>query len=308
MSKREAVARYSLIINKLRRQPASFEAILDYLKTESELQSYNFVVSKRTFQRDLNDIRSLYGIEITNDKRNNVYYINHQEGAVINDRILEAYDTFNALSLSDRIAEHIHFEKRSNLGTEHLFGLLHAIKNNVQIRFNYQSFTDSKPSKRSIDPYLLKEYKGRWYLVAIDNKDKHIKSFALDRLTDLEITKYPFSKARASEVEQYYKHSFGIVGPNQTTAPEEVVLKFTPHQGKYIKSLPLHHSQSTIQDDEQGVIIKLKLHITHDFIMEILSHGANVKVVSPVSLAKEMKRLYQEALEQYNCYSDKIHL
>ena len=300
MSKREAIARYSLIINKLRRRPASFEEILDYLKAESEIQSYNYVVSKRTFQRDLNDIRSLYGIEITNDKRNNVYYLNQQEGAVVNERILEAYDTFNALSLSDRIAEHIHFEKRSALGTEHLFGLLHAIKNSVQIRFNYQSFTDSKPSTRSVEPYLMKEYKGRWYLVAIDNKDKRIKSFALDRLTDLEITKSSFSKVRASEVEHYYEDSFGIVGPNLETSPEEIVLKFAPHQGKYIKSLPLHHSQTIIEDDEQTLVVQLKLHITHDFVMEILSHGANVKVISPVSLAKEMKRLYQEALEQYH--------
>ncbi|MBI9010495.1 MAG: WYL domain-containing protein [Tenericutes bacterium] len=301
MSKREAIARYSLIINKLRRRPASFEEILDYLKAESEIQSYNYVVSKRTFQRDLNDIRSLYGIEITNDKRNNVYYLNQQEGTVINERILEAYDTFNALSLNDRIAEHIQFEKRSALGTEHLFGLLHAIKNSVQIHFSYQSFTDnSKPSTRSVEPYLLKEYKGRWYLVAVDNKDKHIKSFALDRFSDLEITKSTFTKIRASEVEHYYENSFGIVGPNLKTSPEEIVLKFTPHQGKYIKSLPLHHSQIILEDDEQSLVIRLKLHITHDFVMEILSHGANVKVVSPVSLVNEMKRFYQEALEQYH--------
>ena len=64
MSKRESIARYNLIIKKLRKSSSTFEEIDDYLARESELQSYNFNVSKRTFQRDLDDIRSLFKIDI----------------------------------------------------------------------------------------------------------------------------------------------------------------------------------------------------------------------------------------------------
>ncbi len=299
MSKRVSIARYSLIINKLRRRPASFDEILDCLKIESEIQSYNFVISKRTFQRDLNDIRSLYGIEIYNDKRNNVYYIDHQEGAVINERILEAYDTFNALSLSDRIAEHIEFDVRSSLGTENLHGFLHAIKNKFQVTFRYQSFTADKPSIRRVEPYFLKEYKGRWYIVSVDCKDKSIKSFALDRLTDLGVSKSPFVIDKPDNMDHYYEHSFGIVGPNLASEPEDVILKFTKNQSKYIKSLPLHSSQTIIEKDDESMSVKLKVHITYDFIMELLSHGSQVKVCSPVSLIDEMKRIHFETLRQY---------
>ena len=300
MSKRESIARYSLIINKLRKRPASFDEILDYLKLESDIQSYNFVISLRTFQRDRNDIRSIYGIDIKNDKRNNLYYIDKQEDSVINERILEAYDTFNALRVSDRIADYLQFETRSSLGTENWFGLLHAIKNKVQINFSYQSFFDAKASWRRVESYFLKEYKGRWYLICVDCKDKQIKSFALDRLTDLEISKTPFFNAKPAEIEQHYEHSFGIVGPNKAASPEEVVLKFAPIEGKYIKSLPLHHSQTIIEDDENSVTVKIKIHITHDFIMKLLSHGANVKVCSPVSLKEEIIKCYKKAMEQYD--------
>lgn len=299
MSKRESIARYSLIINKLRKRSASFDEILDYLKVESEIQSYNFVISKRTFQRDMNDIRSIYGIEICYDKRNNVYYIDHHEGAVINERILEAYDTFNALSLSDRLSEHIQFETRSSLGTENLFGLLHAIKNKFQITFNYQSYSNKELSKRRVEPYFLKEYKGRWYLVCVDCKDSSIKSFALDRLTNLSISKSPFIKPKPENIDRYYSDSFGIVGPNEIAKPENVVLKFTKHQSSYIKSLPLHSSQKIIEEDDESLSVQLKIHITHDFIMEVLSHGSAVKVCSPASLIEEMKRIYSETLSQY---------
>ena len=137
MSKRESIARYSLIINKLRKYPATFEEIADYLAVESEIQSYNFNVSKRTFQRDLLDIGLIYKIYIKYDFSRKMYYIDLDEKQEISERILEAFDTFNALNISDRISTDIYFEKRRPLGTENFYGLLHAIKNQVQIKFIY---------------------------------------------------------------------------------------------------------------------------------------------------------------------------
>ena len=299
MSKRESIARYNLIINKLRKLPASFDEIVEYLKVESEIQSYNFNVSKRTFQRDLKDICSLYGIEIVYDRTNKVYFIDHHEQAAANERILEAYDTFNALSLTERLTEYIQFEPRRSLGTENLFGLLHAIKNKWQINFIYQSFNDVNPSKRRVEPYVLKEFRDRWYLLVLDLKDKQIKSFALDRLSELEITKIAFVHPKHFNIDKYYAYCFGIVGPNVNAEPEEVVLAFNPLQGNFIKSLPLHHSQEVLQDDDEALIVRLKLHITHDFIMEILSYGPDVKVINPVSLSESMRNHYLKALGQY---------
>ena len=111
MSKREAIERYNLIIKKLRRQPSSFSEISDYLAFESDLQGYDFNVSKRTFQRDLEDIRSIYNIDIQYDFSRKVYYIDFDKLSEINERILEAFDTFNALNIADRLSDYIHFEK-----------------------------------------------------------------------------------------------------------------------------------------------------------------------------------------------------
>lgn len=138
MSKREAISRYNLIIKKLRKCSASFSEIADYLSLESELQSYDFNVSKRTFQRDLEDIRSIYNIDIQYNFSRKVYFIDFEQQPEVNERILEAFDTFNALNITDRLSNHIHFEKRRPQGTENLYGLLHAIKNQVQINFTYK--------------------------------------------------------------------------------------------------------------------------------------------------------------------------
>ena len=298
MSKRESFARYNLIIKKLRKQPADFEEISKYLSLESELQEYNFNVSKRTFQRDLDDIRSLYNIDIVYDFSRKVYFIDFEEQPEISERILEAFDTFNALNISDRLSSYIHFEKRRPQGTENLYGLLHAIKNKVQIAFSYQKFWEDEMSQRTAEPYALKEFKNRWYVLANDLKDNKVKSFALDRLTELEITRKKFQLPIDFDVNEHYKYCFGIISPNEHQ-PREVILSFDPFQGKYIKTLPLHASQVILKDNEEELLIKLTLFLTHDFLMEVLSYGDNVKVIKPYDLIEDLKQSYENALKLY---------
>ena len=153
MSLRETISRQSLIIKKLRKHPATFNEVADYLAYISELESYNFNVSTRTFQRDLEDIRSIYNIDIQYDFSRKVYFIDYNDQPEASERIMEAFDTFNALNISDQLSNHIHFEKRKPAGTENLYGLLHAIKNRLQIRFAYQKFWEDEITQRNVEPY-----------------------------------------------------------------------------------------------------------------------------------------------------------
>ena len=299
MSKRESITRYSLIIKKLRKNPATFNEISEYLSLESELQEYNFNVSKRTFKRDIEDISSLYNIDIVYDFSRNMYCIDFDEQPDVNERIFEAFDTFNALNISDRLSDYIHFEKRRPQGTENLYGLLHAIKNKVQISFTYLKFWEDNISLRVAEPYALKEFRNRWYVLANDLKDNRVKSFALDRLSDLGITNKKFQLPNNFNLNEHFKFSFGIISPNGHE-PQEVILSFDPVQGKYIKTLPLHESQVILKDNEQELLIKLSLYITHDFFMEVLSFGENVKVIQPESLISDLKRTYKNVLKLYS--------
>ncbi len=298
MSKRESIIRYNLIIRKLRRYPATYKEIANELALESEIQSYNLRVSKRTFQRDIADIRAIYNIDIQYDFSRGMYYIDFEDQSEVRERILEAFDTFNALNLSDRLSNYIHFEKRRPQGTENLYGLLHAIKKKVRIKFSHQKYWDPEPTHRTAEPYALKEFRNRWYVLANDLKDQRVKSFALDRLYDLEITKKKFQFPIDFDVNEYYRHCFGIVGADGQK-PQEIILSFEPVEGKYIKSLPLHESQQILVDNENELRIKLHIVIKHDFIMEILSHGDRVKVIKPDRFADEIKKIYQKALDQY---------
>ena len=112
MAVREKISRLNLIIKKLRRNPATWREIEDHLAQQSEFEEYDFNISKRTFERDIIDIRELYNFDIQHNRSQRVYHINFDEQSQANERILEAFDTFNALNLTDRLSQYIHFEKR----------------------------------------------------------------------------------------------------------------------------------------------------------------------------------------------------
>ncbi|MCF8332491.1 MAG: WYL domain-containing protein [Bacteroidales bacterium] len=298
MSKRESIARYSLIIKQLRKKPSGFNEIADYLALESEIQGYDFNISKRTFQRDKSDIRSIFDIDIQYDHTKGAYYIDFDNQSEINERIVEAFDTFNAFNLTARLSNYIDFEKRRPRGTEHLFGLLHAIREKVQIYFDYEKFLDGEIKPRKAEPYGLKEFKNRWYVMAIDLKDQQIKSFALDRMSNLDITRRPFRQEENFNFREHFKYCFGIISPN-AAEPEEVILAFDSLNGKYIKSLPLHHTQKILFERENELRISLQVYVTHDFYMELLSFGDKVKVIKPRFLKDKMMTAYRKALEVY---------
>lgn len=298
MSKQESLSRHRIIIQKLRNKSASFEEILDKLESESELLEMNFEISKRTFQRDLKEIESLYGIEIKFNRSQKVYYINEDSQDEYSERMFEALDIFQVLNLNQSLSDFIQFDTRKPEGTEHLSGLLYAIQNRFQVQFRYQKFWSDEVELRTFEPYLLKEFRKRWYVFGYDLDKKEFRTFGLDRLFALNITQTKFQFPQQINAKEHFRDCFGIVGPNGEKL-EEIRLKFTQNQGNYIRTMPLHHSQQILKDENGEMTVQLKLVPNYDFVMEILSHGEMVQVIQPKKLADEIQNRFRKALKSY---------
>jgi len=299
MSLYETQLRQLLLISKLRIRPRSFDEIESMLELESEITGYNLKVSQRTIQRDIQQIASLYNIEIKNDRSRNVYEIAHDGSDAYKNRMMESFEMFNALNLSSSLEQHIIPEKRKPLGSENFHGLLHAIKNKLEITFTHRKFWTGAeaPTTRRVQPLAIKEARYRWYLIAKDHKDGEIKTFGLERITNLEITRTGFTPPENYNPEKAFRYCFGVVG--DASKPERVVLSFTVEQGKYIQSLPLHHTQKTLIDNEQEYRIELYVHPSYDFVMELLSVGNQVRVLEPESLRNQIMKGLEDALGNY---------
>lgn len=306
MAKQGYILRYFSIIKKLKAKPySSFEELAEYLKNQLAYlqpgeEDAQLGFSKRTFQRDIREIRNLFGIHIEYDRSAAGYIIQESAFDQTNfQRLMDAFDIYNMVNGSVEYQAYVFVEQRPLSGLENFHGLLHAIRNRLEIRFTYEKFWEGERSSRQVRPHALKEFRSRWYLLATDCRDEKLKSFALDRLTDLEISRRKFSDPGDLNIARTYQHCFGIMAP-AAGEPEELVLSFDPFQGKYIKTLPLHPSQEILLDNEEELKVRLRIFITHDFIMELMSLGDAVQVLQPSSLAQEIRAAHEAAFRQYD--------
>lgn len=299
MSKKQFIKRHHLIINKLRSNPCSFKELQDYLEKHSIDEEENYVISKRTYERDVIEIRDIYKIEIEYNRSQNVYEIVYDADEVKTDRIIESFQIFNALSISDSVSNHIIIEKRKVIGAENMHGLLHAIKNKFEIQFTHEKFWKANNEKktRTVYPLALKEARNRWYLIALDTKEGVFKTFGLDRMSNLDISRKTFESPKNFNPADKFQYSFGIISDG--TKPEHIKLWLSHDQADYIKSLPLHHSQKIVSENEKECVIELFMSPTYDFMMELLSMGHEIKVLEPESLKNKMIEMLEATLKRY---------
>jgi predicted DNA-binding transcriptional regulator YafY len=289
MAKKEYLQRYILIVDLLRKKRVGFIDIQDYL-LENDIE-----ISQRTFQRDKEEIESLWEIEIRYNKREGVYEIDEELSDGKFDRIAESFNVVNALSKVNSVSQYIFLDQRKPRGAEHFHGILHAIQNNLIITFQLNSFS-ALPTKRRCVPLAIKEAQNRWYLIAFDLDKAEYRNFGLDRISKLEITNST-KKISSINIHEMYKHAFGIENYGE---PVKIVLRFENSQKEYLKSLPFHSSQKIIEEKSSHFTIELFLHPTFDFIMEILRFGSWCEVLEPDSLKFDVKKIIIELNNNYN--------
>lgn len=300
MSQTEVLMRHSIIINRLEKGAATLKELLGELALQADLQEYKLVVSSKTISRDIQQILAIHKREIEYNTKTKKYHLHTTEDADLSSRILDAFDTLNALNSSVGYSNYIDLEKRKSGGSNNFHGILHAIKNRKQIIIGYQSYWENDASIKTLEPYLLKEFKNRWYIIAKDVSKSELRTYGLDRITEFDISKKTFKYPASFVPKEHFKNSFGIIKNDSNKPVQDVVLKFSQHQGKYVKSLPLHHSQQIISDTADGLTIKLNIYVTFDLEMELLSYGAELEVLEPEFLRKSIKRKLKETLSRYS--------
>ena len=298
MSLAKTFLKHRFIIEQLRRRPQKLiELNATWKDSEDNVEGGDLL--QRTLQRDIQVIREVYNIEIKCNRSTNEYEIT-EDNDLYAQNLLEAFDVFRALQNYGNLSEMIQFEKRLPAGTEYLSPLLRAIKEKRQVKLHYYKFWDrsSQTQERTIEPYLLKEAQRRWYVLAWDVEKSALRVFGLDRIKRLDDERgVKFQHPVPKDVEHYFDDSFGAWVDNERTQAEEVVLVFRklpadtvfiPNPAKYLEAMPLHSSQQILKEEEEAIVLRLRIKITPDFIKELLSYGKQVEVLTPAHLQEEL--------------------
>lgn len=300
MAKRDQMLRLVHISHLLKSKKeigATYDQVRNYLKEKHyDQKGYDndLAFSEKTFKRDRDLLLEIFDIEIQFKRKTMTYQIVDNGNLDQSQGIFENLMLINAYKQTVDHSKIMLFEKRQASGIHHLEGIIYAIKNSKTISLQYTKYWENQSHKKVLQPYALKEFRNRWYLLANedDGKDCFLKTYGLDRISDFDIHSKTFSKKEV-DIEALFTNSFGIVS-TINEKPQKIILSFKQPQGGFVKSLPIHHSQKILLDNEYELTLELTLVPTYDFYQELLTHAEMLKIVEP----KTAKDQYLEFLEK----------
>lgn len=198
-------------------------------------------------------------------------------------------------------ATYIDFEKNALLkGLEYLDPLLDAVKNKTVLSIDYQSFKAKMAESITVYPYLLKEYRNRWFVLCRNKKRKVISVLALDRIQKIEpLTTEKFVEAEDFEVSTFFDDAIGV-SKSLNQKPQKIVLKADRYAAPYILTKPLHSSQTILKEAENELIFSLEVVFNFELEREILGFGENITVLSPRTMRNRISSRIATMLGNYN--------
>lgn len=197
------------------------------------------------------------------------------------------------------ISNYVQFEVAlSSSGNEFLSPLLGAIRGSNLATFEYTSFVTNKSKQRKVVPLLLKEYRNRWYLISFDLEKKAVITYALERMSDVEILEEVGLKPLDFEPDLFFKHAVGITSSEDE--PTVIVFKADNVSAKYIISQPFHSSQRLIKEGKNKTTFELRVLISEEFIRSILSYAGGIEIVEPTEFREEIISRIEEMMKNYN--------
>ena len=256
-------------------------------------------LARRTFFHYRDAVEEMFDINIQCDKSTFEYYIDDTGGenkARLRSWVVDSVSMSGTLSSAQDISGRIMLENVPS-AREHLPVIIDALKQNRRIRFSYKSYTRSNPTDGIVlEPYFVKIFKQLWYVIGMNVKDRQIKTYALDRISSLNILQDTFDMPQEVNPSEFFKDCFGII-TNRNNA-KRIVLRVEPTQAKYFRALPLHSSQQEEVHDQYS-IFTYRMRITYDLKEELMSHGASIEVLAPQELKTLIRNELEQALKNY---------
>lgn len=171
-----------------------------------------------------------------------------------------------------------------------------AMRRGRKVVFTYAGFSRSRPEVGILfAPYFLKLYKQRWYMFGAKDGGE-LRTYALDRVTDMEITGSRFSMPAKINMEEIFGNIIGVTSSH--AAVRDVVIQTTPMRAKYLRALPLHHSQREEIHDFYS-IFRYRLKLNYELVSELMAMGPDVIVAAPQELQLMLVDRLRQTLENY---------
>ena len=259
-------------------------------------------MSRTTFNRHRLAIEEMFDLCIgcKESGRKSYYYIENKE-VLENDNL--KHWMLDALSIGNLLMDNISLKDRIVLekipaGKHFLNPIIGAMKQNRKLVLTYRKFGQEEPYTITVEPYAIKVFKQRWYLLAKNYKRSLPTIYAMDRMLNVQETDELFEFPEDFSTERFFKDFYGVLC-HADEEVERIVIRAYPPLTHYLRTLPLHHSQKELQSTPEYTDFEFYLHPTFDFLQELFAQTHEVEVLEPLRLRNSMKEYLLKALKRY---------
>ena len=256
----------------------------------------------RTFHNHRKAIEEMFDINIECNKRGGYYYYienaEEMERGGVRSWLLNTFAVNNLINESHHLKRHILFEENPS-GREYLSPIIESIRDLTTVEITYQGYNRESAYTFEFCPYCVKVFRQRWYVVGLSLYYNEIRTYALDRIKGLSFGENHYEIPQSFDPQEYFTNSFGIIVDSEVDA-EPITIRATGNERKYIKALPLHHSQQEIAEGDNYTDFCYFLSPTLDFRQELFSRMAEIEVLSPQWLRQQMVVDLKRMQEKYS--------
>ncbi len=275
----------------------------------SQLNNSGDELPLRTFHNHRSAIEEMFDINIECDRSGGyTYYIENSddmERGGVRGWLINTFAVNNLINESHKLKSRILFEEIPS-GQNFLTPIIEAMRDGVVLELEYQKFQAEEPKIYTIEPYCVKVFHRRWYVLGRCEGKDYLTTFGLDRIHSIRSTDGTYEMAEDFDGEAYFEHAYGIV-VDEEMGVERVQLKVIDRKANYLRTLPLHHSQREVEGSGEGyTLFEYDVIPTYDFRQEVLSHGAEVEVLAPEHFRAELAAIASQQYETYKQASENV--
>ena len=257
-------------------------------------------LSRATFNRYKEAIEEIFDLTIDCQRKGGYLYSIKNESMLKSNKyqnwLLDTLSVSNMLIESDSLQSRIVLENIP-AGKQYLQLIINAMKQDHKLMMTYHKFGQQESYTITIEPYAIKVFKQRWYLLAKTPKRETPSIYALDRIEQLEETVETFPFPEDFDTEAFFRDCYGVLSTDDK-AQRIVIRTYAPYMN-YVRTLPLHHSQKEIKTTAQYADFEFYLKPTFDFRQELLAQGHDVEILLPKKFREEMKEMLEKMLGRY---------
>lgn len=176
------------------------------------------------------------------------------------------------------------------------FGVVaQAVLERKRLSIRHHNRARDDDTTRTISPQRLIHYRDNWYVDAWCHLRQGIRTFALDAIAHAEPLDEKAKDMPEKELDRYLTGSYGIFGgePKGTA-----VLRFSPMRSRWVSQERWHPEQAGRWEDGRYVL-EVPYSDERELVMDILRHGAEVEVLAPEPLRRQVRELLAQAGGQY---------